>query len=430
LDFNQRGLDLATKIAHPRYQIRGLMKRALIESTLGQYHKSIGHLREAQKLARLVGRIHEECSSLSDEAIPLCRLGHFTEAQECAEKSYELLVKNGLQGSDVELSFFDRMAEIHLQKTEYAEARQFTELIVKRTSRHRSPYFHANALRTLVQFDIIMGMDEAAIIPLLAASRELSTQLSWPHSLILCDILQCELDLRRGERLSAYPMLKDLASRADSDAEVVYLSLEILGELSNKLCGLEETARWAATYFAFASKTNDIGHTYQALRYLGDIFLAQGDEDTALNVFQAVLDGSTEMNINRRRADCMSRIGDIILRRGDADQAKLTWEAARPLFARSSRATDVMGIDSKLAQLYRRDSEAASEISGPGIFTQTDVAVGIAPVEVLESEEDAATEIPVELLNLRAPTGLPVAEPEVGEIVVTSGENEKVVMSA
>ncbi|KAJ6582623.1 hypothetical protein DFH09DRAFT_287520 [Mycena vulgaris] len=358
LEFNKLGMDLATVHNHVRYQLRALLRRAIIESSLGKYHESIRHFREVQKLARLTGRIHEECTSVGDEAIPLCRLGKFTEALECASCGHELLLKNGLEDSDVELAFLDQTAEIHFQKSEYTEARQLTDRVMHMTGRHRSVFFHANALRALAQIDIITGKDESVILPNLTAARELATQLSWPHALILCDISQCELDIRNGDTTKAHALLTTLVATTELDAEVVYLSLEILGDLSNRICGLAEKFRWAATYFAFAMKTEDLGHTYQALRCLGDIFLAQGDEETALSVFQAVLDGSTEMDVHGRRGDCMSRMGDILMRRGERARAKEMWEAARPLFARSSLGKDVAGMDSKLTQLARRNSGA------------------------------------------------------------------------
>ncbi|KAJ7828300.1 hypothetical protein B0H13DRAFT_2437946 [Mycena leptocephala] len=323
------GMDLATKINHPRYQIRALLTRALIESALGKYHESIMHLREVQKLARVTGRVSEECSSVADEAIPLCRLGKFTEALESAAEGHELLIKNGLQGSDIELGFLDRKAEIHFQKTEYAEARRLTERVI----------------------DIVTGVEDSVILQTLIAARELARELRWPHALVMCDISQYELDIRSGDGTKAYTSLKCLVAKAELDAEVMFLTLESLGELSHGMCGVEETLGWATTYFAFARKTQDLGHTYQALRYLGDTFLAQGDEETALSVFQAVLDGSTKMDVHRRRADCMSRIGEIFLCRGDLVRAKEMWEAARPLFVWSLRAKDVTAVDSKLAQL-------------------------------------------------------------------------------
>jgi predicted negative regulator of RcsB-dependent stress response len=137
------------------------------------------------------------------------------------------------------------------------------------------------------------------------------------------------------------------------------------------MCSPAQTFRWATTYLALASKSQQLSETYQALRYFGDIFLAIGNEQTALNIFQAVLDGSTEMDVHRRRADCMSRIGDILLRRQEVERATEMWEAARPLFVRSSRANDVVATDAKLEELARTNTEDDPKGSSTNPFSPT-----------------------------------------------------------
>jgi tetratricopeptide (TPR) repeat protein len=324
----------------------------------------------------------------------------------------------------------DTKKAIHLEKTEYAEARQLVARIVQMTSPHRSPYFHANSLLVLVQLDIITGIHDAATLRNLAATRELASELPFYNVTLTCDVCQAELDLRNGDRTKAYTTLKILGKRTELPYDSVYLSLANLGDLSNNLCSLETTFHWAITYFALSQKRKQLCHSYQALRCLGDVLLAQGDEQTAMNIFQAVLEASTEMDVHQRRADCMARIGDILVRRGEPDKAKDMWEAALPLFVRSSQAKDAAAIETKLAQLADRDSDALSEISSAGISTQKSYRFEIAPREELASGEDATTEIPAELLNLRAPTGQPVAKSEVGEMVVMAGENEKLETTA
>jgi hypothetical protein len=43
----------------------------------------------------------------------------------------------------------------------------------------------------------------------------------------------------------------------------------------------------------------------KALQFLGDVFLAQGEEYTALNLFTVALEGFTAMDVHRSRAECM-----------------------------------------------------------------------------------------------------------------------------
>ncbi|KAJ7457808.1 hypothetical protein FB451DRAFT_1564132 [Mycena latifolia] len=425
LEFNRLAMNLATQINHFRYQVGALLRSAEIESILGQYHESLGHFRQAEKLARLTGKVYDECLSVANQAIPLCRLGKFAEALECASEGRKLLVDNGLSGSNVEVNILDRKAEIHFQKSEYAEARELNELVVRMTARGRSPYFHANAVRTLAQLDIITGMGDSVILPNLRAARALAIDLESPHALLLCDILQGEWNLLRGNPSTAYSSLKPLAAQGKVHAEIVFLALESLGELSHGMCGLDETFRWATIYFAFARKTEDLGHTYQALRYLGDIFLVQGDEKMALSVFQAVLNACTEMDVHRRRADCMSRIGDIYVRRGDPTKANEMWQAARPLFVRSSRPLDVSSIDSKLARLIPGAVEMYLETMNDRRPQEMDCEAVVR--QRPEAGDGTKGEIADKSLSLRVPNsqpGLDFSETEAE--TPASMENEKI----
>ncbi|KAJ6533298.1 hypothetical protein DFH09DRAFT_1284466 [Mycena vulgaris] len=352
LEFNELGIGLRNKIG-PMGQLVAIRARANIQATLGECHKSVQNYREAQKLARLTGRVSEECESLIDEAVPWCRLGNFREAQECITTGQALLYTNGLQGSDFELSCLDHAAEIHLQKGEYGEARRLTDLVRQKTSPHRSTYFHANSLATLAQIDTIIGASDTQVLENLVAAKKLATELGWGFEEVICDLLRCRLDIRDGRGIEAYTAMKTMFGDPALEPQVRLMILESLGDSSNRMCGPTETFHWATTYFAFARKITEPSHTYQGLRCLADIFLAEGDEQTALNIFQAVLDRSTEMGVHQRRADCMLRIGNILRRRGQIDQAKEMWEAARPLFVRSSQTNNVATIDAKLADLQQ-----------------------------------------------------------------------------
>jgi tetratricopeptide (TPR) repeat protein len=362
-EFTELALDLSTKINHPMHQIQALRRKGGIARESGRYHECIQHHREAQKIARLNGIVDGECTNLAEESYAFCRAGNLPEAQACAAEGYELLLKKGLEGSDVELTVLDAKVEIHWQKTEYTAARQLTERMIQMTGRHRSPHFHANSVSNSVQLDLIIGMHDTVILRNLASARELAKELRFYQVMQICDFCQAELDLRNGDTMKAYTTLQILGGRTESPCEAVYRSLAKLGELSNNLCGLEETIHWATTYFAFSRKGKDLGHTCQSLRYLGDIILAQGDEESAMSIFQAVLDASTEMDVHRRRADCMSRIGAILVRRGEPEKAKEMWEAALPLFGRSSQATEAAAIKGKLAQLAPGNRDAESETS-------------------------------------------------------------------
>jgi hypothetical protein len=119
---------------------------------------------------------------------------------------------------------------------------------------------------------------------------------------------------------------------------------------------------WTVVYLAHASKFHGKLALHKALLSLGKVFLADGDEWTAENLFTVALDGFTFMDIHRSRADCMLCLGDIAKKQGHLVKASALWTDARPLFEQSLQAKDVSRIDSRLADsttsIYHDSAEA------------------------------------------------------------------------
>ncbi|KAJ7098225.1 hypothetical protein C8R44DRAFT_888860 [Mycena epipterygia] len=270
----------------------------------------------------------------------LCKLGR------------EILVTYGNQGSSREANVLDIEAGIKFELSEYDEARTVYEAVVLMTDLNRHPYFHVNALFNLVKIDLEMGREEVHVLRDLAGAKGTATRLGWVQGMLFGERLMAGVQLLRGETAMAregYTRCFDSYRRARMLPGATQC-LEMLADLRHGMCDLEDTFRLAGTYLALVRVSKDLVHTYQALRCLGDIFLAQGDSETALNIFYAVLEGSTEMGVHRRRADCMSRIGNIFMAQGNTAGARKMWEDARPLFLRSTQIKDVASIDASLAQ--------------------------------------------------------------------------------
>jgi hypothetical protein len=111
------------------------------------------------------------------------------------------------------------------------------------------------------------------------------------------------------------------------------------------------TFRWAVIYLAFEQKMKDPVGTANALRRLADLCSILDEEETALNLFHAALEGGTAMDIHCLRAECMVGIGDIMIRRGDSAQAEEMWTTAHPLFLRASQMKDAAVVEKRLEQL-------------------------------------------------------------------------------
>jgi hypothetical protein len=95
-------------------------------------------------------------------------------------------------------------------------------------------------------------------------------------------------------------------------------------------------------------RTEKLG-IYKALKFLGDVFLSQNNEQTAISLFTIALEGFTWMDVHCSRAECMLRLGDIHMGYSEQLKAVELWEAARPLFECSSQAKQVQHINERLA---------------------------------------------------------------------------------
>jgi hypothetical protein len=119
-------------------------------------------------------------------------------------------------------------------------------------------------------------------------------------------------------------------------------------------------------------RTEKLG-IYKALEFLGDVFLSQNDEYTAMSLFIVALEGFTQMDVHRSRAECMLKLGDIYMGHSDPLRAVEFWEAARPLFERSSQAKQVQSINERLAGISkdvlkqdRNNLVHPAELNAPG----------------------------------------------------------------
>ncbi|KAJ7490880.1 hypothetical protein FB451DRAFT_1221318 [Mycena latifolia] len=350
-EYSGLAFGIAKDTGDVRCQLKACRNKATIGNLTGNYREGLRNSTEVVYLARILGSATDECNGLMDEALSRSHLGELRQAQDVCTQARQLMQACGLDGSSREIAILDMEAEVHYQKSEYVEARDLNALVARMTSRDVMPYYHANALITEADLSILTGVDEAEIRKKLEVAKELTEKLQWKSRKAMCEQMFASLSLRRGETALARASFERCFAESVEDTTVAFMSLQYLADLTYGMYDVSETFQWAGIYFALARKSNELGHTYQALRCLGDIFLVEGDEEAALTVFRAVSAGSSEMDVHRRRADCMARMGDIWRRRGDVAKAKKMWEDARPLFIRSAQEKEVASIDERLVQL-------------------------------------------------------------------------------
>jgi tetratricopeptide (TPR) repeat protein len=234
-------------------------------------------------------------------------------------------------------------------KSEYHEAQNIQTQILQECPPHWDSYHHGMALLNLAEIGLSMNAPKHAV----QQNIEGAKNIFLPHKRIveitMCDTTLADLYLREGEISIAKTLFKTCL-RACNDSGVRSDCLERLGN-TGRWGASGEMSSWTTVYLAHSIKFKLKLGINKALQFLGDIFLAQADEDTAVSLFIAALEGFTYMDVHRSRAECMLRLGDIAKEHDDLHKAVESWDAARPLFEQSSQAKQVELIEERLANV-------------------------------------------------------------------------------
>jgi tetratricopeptide (TPR) repeat protein len=254
-------------------------------------------------------------------------------------------------------------AEVHLLKSEYAEARNIHTQVIQRTSPHQDGYNHAYGLLHLAEIDVMTGTGQFELHQSLDKIKVMLKGLGEPRPMYHCELILANLNLREMDTISARTVFQQcLNSARKIDAQDVLYALERLGNTSRwPVADFSWASRWTVIYLAYANKIHNKLALHNALQFLGDVFLTQGYEDTAYSLFTVALDGFTFMDVHCSRAQCMLRLGDILDSRGDSGKAFELWKEAQKLFERSLQAKDVVEIDNRLAAVDHKIQKAHQE---------------------------------------------------------------------
>jgi tetratricopeptide (TPR) repeat protein len=267
-------------------------------------------------------------------------------------------------------------ANVHLDKTEYSDARCIQEAILHQTSVVLSPLRHAHALFAIAALDLATGTSADIVIHNLEAVETLLQHRKYLHRLIRCDYIRADLRLREGDAMGARAeYIRLFAATRDHDPDLSLYCLAKLGDPTEPVHDEMECARWAIVFFAFALHpvVQSTFIVHRALRRLGDVLVQQGAYNAALNILAIALDRFTQMDVHQSRAECMRTIGDVYVRYRDLYKAREIWEVARPLFVHSEQTKEVARIDERLQMLgiaQKLEAVPKAELPSPRILLQ------------------------------------------------------------
>ncbi|KAJ7081153.1 hypothetical protein B0H15DRAFT_855190, partial [Mycena belliarum] len=181
--------------------------------SLGKQAEGRIRAQEAQQLAEMLGDVLAQAQAISSEARCCLSLGAFQDAARLCFGARDLLRVCGLAGTDVELRLKNFLAEIHLLKTEFPEARAMHAELAHTRMGTSAVFDQLN----LALVDTLLGAAPAAVRQNLDVARhQFATAVGSPQGVLLCDAVGACLMLREGDAPGACALFEALFAKMRS----------------------------------------------------------------------------------------------------------------------------------------------------------------------------------------------------------------------
>ncbi|KAJ7032102.1 hypothetical protein C8F04DRAFT_1235566 [Mycena alexandri] len=342
----QTALFLAQADGDYRGQCVAFVKLSLIEWLRGNYTAGQAYAQEAQKVAKISGDLFQEAHGLYSEALCMKPLGYYKHANSLLTRARTLLGLCGMSYTALDYDLMNSQAEVQRHKSEYVEAHNIHNQILQKVLGVHNPYQLGFARMNIAEIEVFMEVSKDLIQEKIDAAQAIGKASKNAILITACDTIQADLNLREGD-MSSLLFCKCLQLAWGNFSAAVTYCLERLGDHS-RWEGSSHPSSWTTVFLLHSLKVKERLAIHKALQFLGDIFLRENDEVTAISLFTLALEGFTQMDVHRSRAECMIRLGDICKKNGDLLKALELWETARPLFERSSQVKRVQDIDERL----------------------------------------------------------------------------------
>jgi tetratricopeptide (TPR) repeat protein len=346
--FCETSISLALSTGNTKMQSQALTKLAWNNWYNGDYFVAQVHGKEAQRLARISADLYKEAYALHIVSMCCYSLGNYKQSIILCCRARDLLALCGMSSCQLDHEIMATQGDIHKLKSEYAAARIIHSRILQETSVGQNFYAYGLALLSVAEIDVAIGAPKEDVQSVYEKARELFSTHNRVTDIVMCDTILADLYLREGNLLPAKTLFESCLKQSITQPKMMSYCLEQLGNVSYWGCP-NRMSSWTTVFLVHSVQRQETLGIHKALQFLGDAFLAQDDEHTAINLFTAALEGFTYMDVHCSRAECMLQLGDISKGHGDLLKAVELWTAARPLFDRSSQAKQVENIDQRLA---------------------------------------------------------------------------------
>jgi tetratricopeptide (TPR) repeat protein len=364
MQFCLTGLSLAISIGSFDGQSRALEQMALIKRDSGDFSEAIEDALKSQGAAKIAGNLYIEASALLVEAACRQYFGSYSYCLSLLDRAMHLLELCNMSGGTKHDDIRNAQAEVYRCKSEYVEAHNIQSHQLHDSSAEQNPWAHAMTLLNIAQIDVEIGSTEDDVQQRIIIAGMLFRKINYSMGIIYCDMFRAALDFQLGNFLAARSLFqKCLTSTWGKDPDAVIYCLEKLASVQQWSAEDQISSSWPVILLVHSVKSKQRLELHKALQFVGDVFQSQGDPETATSLFTLALDGFTQMDVHRSRAECMVRLGAISNLDGDGLKAATLWGAARPLFERSSQGKQLAELDAKLAGLsHNQAPEVQQEI--------------------------------------------------------------------
>jgi hypothetical protein len=350
-------------------QFYGLISLAGIKWTSGDYFTAQVHANMAQRLARISADLYREGQALSIASLCCHSLGNYKQSISLCHRARDLMALCGMSGGLMDHRLMSTQADIHNLKSEYIAVRSIHLRILQETSVTQDSYAYGFALLNVTEIDVAIGSPKEDIQGVYEKVREIFSTHNRVTEVVMCDMIFADLHLREANFLTAKTLFERCLKPSFKHPQIMSYCLERLGDSSRWSANV---SNWTTVFLAHSVRQKEKLGIYKALQFLGDAFLVQDDEHTAIILFIVALMGFTHMDVHPSKAECMLRLGDISKGQGNLLEAVEFWSTVRPLFERSSQAKQVENIDQMLAGIdedvleqYRTNLACLAELNAP-----------------------------------------------------------------
>ncbi|KAJ7493509.1 hypothetical protein FB451DRAFT_1360351 [Mycena latifolia] len=363
--FLGKALTLARESENTSQQANILRTVADIKWMHGDYFASRADAHEAQRLAQLSANWYHESLGLWIESKCWSDLGDNKKSIMLLTRGQELLMLCGLSGGVFNARIMATVAQIHFIKSEYDQARRIYILILQNPSAEQNVLNVAISLLSIAEIDVMIGACKHDVHQNLNKAKTIFKTIHRPLEILLCEVVSADLHLGDRNLVGAKSLVQEcLKSFWGKSMQFMFYCLERLADTSRwKATDFGWSSLWTMIYLVQATSAHAKLDLHKALQFLGDVFLHNGDEETAHSLFIVALEGFTYMDVHRSRANCMLRLGDLAQRRGQTFEAVELWRSARPLFELASQTKDVAQIDARLGAADQANEKALAQLT-------------------------------------------------------------------